>query len=334
MKNYFHFYLFILLYLIKSSQCNDMQGYKALFLKKTKLFSKVGNAHILIPMNLNIFDEKLESLDQLLINVNSSFKIENFKGLSKLDIHEAGLARDTLLLNLDLVKDKVSECKKYLQIHKHDFENLNEREQRQIIAAAVGIIGGIVYSQVTHSEALRVLQKDNEIISDTVEMNILKISQTERDVKILNKTDEILKKELLKLFDKTETQTMKLTLLKIETVVSHYIKSCEDFVEGITEAMYGRLTSKFVSLLDLKNNLKRLKQKASSSGFMLSVTSTLEIPHLPTTVILNDTFMNIIISIPIESTSSQYLLYKYVSTPIPLKLNNQTHYLTIKRPDR
>ena len=145
--------------------------------------------------------------DPMWNRVNSSFKIENFKGLSKLDIHEAGLARDTLLLNLDLVKDKVSECKKYLQIHKHDFENLNEREQRQIIAAAVGIIGGIVYSQVTRSEALRVLQKDNEIISDTVEMNILKISQTERDVKILNKTDEILKKELLKLFDKTETQS-------------------------------------------------------------------------------------------------------------------------------
>ena len=326
-----HFLIFfILIYLTQTLFSDEISGYQALFIKKTKLYSKIGNSHILIPLNLKIFEERIDSLNSLKDQVETSFKQENFKHLSKIDQREAKIVRDSLLFDIQISKNKMKEARRYLQVHHHEFENANIMHKRQLLIGLAGLVGGLVYSQISKSEALRVLQRDSAVISDEVRTNILKISQNERDIKILNKTSEILRDELAKVFIKSETNTMKITLLTINTIVDHYLKSCDDFVDGISEALAGRLTSKFISLLDLKDNLKRLKNKASSHGFRLSATSTLEIPYLPTTIVLNSTHINVLISVPIESSSSEFILSAFESSPIAIEINNETHYLTVK----
>ena len=158
----------------------------------------------------------------------------------------------------------------------------------------------------------------------------MKIAESQRDIRILNRTSAILKKEVTKLFLKTESNTLKLTLLSVQTVINHYLKSCENFCQGITDALEGRLSSKFISLLDLRDNLADLKEKASNEGYRLSCSSTLEIPNLPLTLILNTTHLNLILSVPVESPASEYILHEYIQTPLPIQINNLTHFLIVK----
>ena len=57
-----HFLIFfILIYLTQTLFSDEISGYQALFIKKTKLYSKIGNSHILIPLNLKIFEERIDS---------------------------------------------------------------------------------------------------------------------------------------------------------------------------------------------------------------------------------------------------------------------------------
>ena len=93
-----HFLIFfILIYLTQTLFSDEISGYQALFIKKTKLYSKIGNSHILIPLNLKIFEERIDSLNSLKDQVETSFKQENFKHLSKIDQREAKIVRDSLL---------------------------------------------------------------------------------------------------------------------------------------------------------------------------------------------------------------------------------------------
>ena len=184
--------LFILVFI--NGTLSAKTNFKALFVRKTKLFTKIANAHVLIPLDLNVFHHRIQSLTDLSAKINESFAEKHFEHLSKIDIREAKLVKDTLLMNIRITKQKIVEAQHYFDLRNHYLEKQSDHDKRQIIAGIIGVAGGLIYSTITEQEAISVIKKDQALISDTVKENILKISESQRDIKILNKTTEILKK--------------------------------------------------------------------------------------------------------------------------------------------
>ena len=86
--------------------------------------------------------------------INESFAEKHFEHLSKIDIKEAKLVKDTLLLNLKLTKQKIVEAQHYFDLRNHYLEKQSDHDKRQIIAGIIGVAGGLIYSTITEQEAI------------------------------------------------------------------------------------------------------------------------------------------------------------------------------------
>ena len=53
------------------------------------------------------------------------------------------------------------------------------------VVGAIGLLGGLVYSQITKSEAISVLQMETHLLHNIVLENILKIAENDWDNKLL-----------------------------------------------------------------------------------------------------------------------------------------------------
>ena len=301
--------------------------FQALFIPRGELFSKIASGHLHIPIKLTIFDHRIQAIDQLKDQVDSTFNPSNFAKLIHLDKRELKIIRDAINLDLRLTRKGLVEAKNHFKLHHHQFGN--RRSKRQVLVGLAGIAAGLIYSEITKAEAIKVIQNDQSIIKSEVQENILKISESETDIKLLNKTSQLIQDELKKVFLRSESNTIKITMIYVQSLIRHYITSCEGFLNGLSSALSGKLTPNFVNILDLKEPIKTLKTRASNQGYKLSIDSTLELPNLPLSLILNETHLNMIISIPIESPTSKFILYEYVPTPVPFILNQETHYLFI-----
>ena len=323
---------FIFVITIKSSQCKTQAGFKALFVKRNVLYTKITNSHLILPIEINkVIDSRIASLDQLQARYDSFFDPNHFQNFSEIDKREARMVYNTLTFDVKVTKERMEDARKQFQVKRHRITR--NRLKKQLVAGLVGLAGGLIYSHITQAEAVNVLKEENKVIKATVAENIIKLAQTDRDIKILNKTTNLVNEELKKIFVKSNSNSIKLTLVAVQTLSRHYLNGCEDFLEGLSESLSGRLTNHLIPLIDLKDNLKVLKNKAANEGYKLSITSTLDIPNLPLTSILNETHLNLIVSMPLESPSSEFILYEYIPTPVPFKLNDERHYLVVQ-PDK
>ena len=313
--------------IINGEDLTTKGNFQALFIPRGELFSKIASGHLHIPINISIFDHRIQAIDQLKDQIESTFNPSNFAKLAYLDKRELKIIRDSINLDLRLTRKGLVEAKSHFKLHHHQFGN--RRSKRQILVGLAGIAAGLIYSEITKAEAIKVIQNDQSIIKSEVQENILKISQSETDIKLLNKTSQLINDELKKVFLKSQSNSIKITMIYVQGLVKHYISSCEGFLNGLSSALSGKLTPNFVNLLDLKDPIKTLKTRASNQGYKLSIDSTLELPNLPLSLVLNETHLNLLISIPIESPTSKFILYEYVPTPVPFILNQETHYLFI-----
>ena len=313
--------------IINGEDLTTKGNFQALFIPKGELYSKIASGHLHIPINISIFDHRIQAIDQLKDQIESTFNPSNFAKLAYLDKRELKIIRDSINLDLRLTRKGLVEAKSHFKLHHHQFGN--RRSKRQILVGLAGIAAGLIYSEITKAEAIKVIQNDQSIIKSEVQENILKISQSETDIKLLNKTSQLINDELKKVFLKSQSNTIKITMIYVQGLVKHYLSSCEGFLNGLSSALSGKLTPNFVNILDLKDPIKTLKTRASNQGYKLSIDSTLELPNLPLSLILNETHLNLLISIPIESPTSKFILYEYVPTPVPFILNQETHYLFI-----
>ena len=323
--------LLILSTIVVGQNRTDQDGYKALFVKRSTLYTKITNGHLVMNIDLKVaFESRLEALDQLKTQFESAFNAKNYKNLPHVDQKEVKLVKNSLLLDTQLMKERIQEAQTHFQVSGHQLHN---RPKRQLIAAAIGLAGGLIYSSITQNEAINVLKEEHKVIKSTVRENILKIAETKRDIQLLNKTTSLINGELQKIFIQSQSNTLKITLLSIQTLTRHYFQGCEEFLTGLSDSLSGRLTSGLVNLVDLKEHLNEIKNKAAQEGYHPAISSTLDIPNLPLTLLLNQTHLNLIVSIPMESPSSEFMLYEYVPTPIPFTLNSERHYMFIK-PDK
>ena len=310
------------------------ENVKSLFLKQNELFSKTVNSHIIIPINLEIFDEKMSDLDNLLQRINQTFSENNL-------IHPTSHRKtwrgsfdlkrmvSTILYEIKNTKYKVKDVSRAFTGNDHLISK-DPRNKRQLIAAAVGVVAGLIYSSVTESEVISAIKEENKVISLSVGENILKISEVSKDVKILNKTTALLDNQVRKLIIKQDEVNLKMHVLAISTMVRTYLNGINMLMDGLARSLQGIIDQNLINLIDLHPMLEKLKTRASQKGYVLSISSTLELPHVQTLVNLNQTHLNLVLSIPLENPSNSFMLYKYIPTPYPIKIKDKNYFITIK----
>ena len=126
------------------------------------------------------------------------------------------------MFDIKLTKEQLEDARKQFQVKRHRITR--NRMKKHLVAGLMGFAGGLIYSDITQAEAVNVIKEENEGIKATVTKNIIKLAQTDRDIKILNKTTTLVNEELKKIFVKSNSNSMKLTLVAIQTLSRHYLK--------------------------------------------------------------------------------------------------------------
>ena len=220
----FKLLIFLFVVTIKSSQCRTQAGFKALFVKRNVLYTKITNSHLILPIEINkVIDSRIASLDQLQARYDSFFDPNHFQNFSEINKREARMVYNTLTFDVKVTKERMEDARKQFQVKRHRITR-NRLHKKQLIAGLVGVAGGLIYSHITQAEAVNVIKEENKVIKATVAENIIKLAQTDRDIKILNKTTNLVNEELKKIFVKSNSNSMKLTLVAIQTLSRHYLK--------------------------------------------------------------------------------------------------------------
>ena len=116
--------LLILSTIVIGQNRTDQDGYKALFVKRSTLYTKITNGHLLMNIDLKVaFESRLKALEQLKTQFESAFNAKNYKNLPHVDQKEVKLVKNSLLLDTQLMKERIQEAQTHFQVSGHQLHN-------------------------------------------------------------------------------------------------------------------------------------------------------------------------------------------------------------------
>ena len=105
------------------------------------------------------------------------------------------------------------------------------RKPRQVIIGAIiagaigGAVAGSIASEVSEEDVNKVIQEDSEVMSRTIQDNLVELQSHEEDIKQLNASLNEVTKEFTKQFLKIQSEEFEIVLLRsfnaIKTVETH-----------------------------------------------------------------------------------------------------------------
>ena len=203
------------------------------------------------------------------------------------------------------------------------------REKRQILLPMIAIgatLAGVVAKGFTHSTINHVIEGSQDVLSHTVEQDLIHIHDNSDDIRRLNKTIAILFEDFRETFLQAKRTKYETAILRASFATLINAIDISHKTKAILMAREGHLDPENFSRAKLRGSLEELNAKTVKKGFEIQTTDTEELKSLPTSYVVDPKTetIHLITHIPLFRPGSHMSLFRYIDAPIILPNNNST----------
>ena len=203
------------------------------------------------------------------------------------------------------------------------------REKRQILLPLIAIgatLAGVVAEGFTHSTVNHVIEGSQDVLSHTVEQDLIHIHDNEQDIKRLNQTIAILFEDFRQTFLQAKRTKYETAILRASFATLVNSIDISRKTKAILVAREGHLDPENFNRAKLRGSLEELNAKTVKKGFEIQTTNTEELKSLSTSYVVDSKTetIHLITHIPLFRPGSHMSLFRYIDAPIILPTNNST----------
>ena len=274
-------------------------------------------AHLHIPFDLDDLIARVTYLEA----INERVKIlEVPKDLTGED--QDNVARRLKFMQ-DFVEHAVQGVRAQVNEVLESFQTLatqNERPKRfvGVLAAVIaGAVAGGMTASFTEDTMTSVVENSQNVISQTVEDNLVRLAQDHQDIENLNQTVILLEKDFEASFVGRHRLDFEHALLRSTLIVSIMEREIRTLVRIVQEAKLGKLDVESVNPQQLHQSLAKLNEEAVSHGFETVVKDVITVRKLSTTTAFEPATnrVHVITHIPLVRPGSDMTLLKFINIP-------------------
>ena len=218
-----------------------------------------------------------------------------------------------------------------------------QREQRQVmIAAGAGLlIGGVltaVGSYLHEQAVIDILEDKVAVITSTIENNLVKLNQHERDLELINGTVNEALAMVYKVTEGYKGLKLMQNYVTTKQAIDHFAKTMLEVVDALEALKRGEFSTSFLEEEGLKKAAKHIEDQARAVNRIMGINTIFDLNHLDTSYgyfkKTNELF--VINSIPLLN-NEKLQLYAYSGIPVILKdgkiikIDHADKYLAISK---
>ena len=310
----------------KSQNLTRLDNHGALWHRMGNLKTTTSYAHLHIPINT----ADLKQRQQFMEAINARFQILQIpeewpadqKRLAKTRLRDLKLfVRQTTSDTVERIAEAIAAA--------HQPTKESNRKKRQLILAglAVGaVLAGVVAEGFTHSTIDDVIKGSQQVLSHTVEQDLIHIHNNEDDIRRLNRTIAILVEDFGETFTQSKRTKYETAILRASFATLINAIDVARKTRAVLVAREGSLDPENFNRAKLVGALEELNTKTVRKGFEIQTTDTEELKSLPTSYVVDPKTetIHIITHIPLFRPGNQMSLFRYIDAPIILPTNNST----------
>ena len=285
----------------------------AVFTRVGTVFTGLAYGHLTLRYNISSLRHRTQQLQKL---ATIAQQIKKPDRLSKSDGHFLKWTKQWMNDEITETVEKVSEI---LQLQSNRLKRTPRRKKRQIIvaaASALGAIAGSIISEFSQDSVTSVIEQKEDVLSETVQDNLVRLNQDARDIKNLKKALKLISEDTKKFVLTTKRHTYGIAHLQLVMTVQQTCRTLQDAVDTIEAARIGEFIPTMADHQGLVTALKALRTKAMRKGFEPSIETSMDLKHLPCTTIIKDDIIYVIVHIPLYQPSLNLDLFRYVDHPV------------------
>ena len=165
-------------------------------------------------------------------------------------------------------------------------------------------------------------------MTTTIEKSLIRLNQHDQDIKLLNKSIEIIADEVGKYKKADKVMDVKMVSLQTAYALSEIGRKHHGIIKGIEDARAGRFSLSVVDFRALKRAIDDLADQGSRLGKKLSIRSVLQLQNQPTSFLIQGSMVHLFVHIPYSSTDQELVLLRYLGAP--MKVNKDKFYVEVE----
>ena len=296
----------------------EIKGHSAIWINIGNIFTTTSFAHLHIPIRT----DDLRRRQSFMTSINERFQILNIPKdwpKSKKTNAQARL-KDLKRFVYHTTEDTIERINE--AIRSTHPKNETHRDKRQLISLAVGIAAGLVTGAIANEfsadTADKVVQDSQEVISKTVEENIIQIHDHDKDIRQLNITLVALINEFKEEFKETKRNQFETSILRVSFATLINSMELNKKSRAVRRATHGELDPESFSRRKLRGALEELNAIAVSKGFEAISQDTDDLAKFPSTYLIDSRTetIHLITHIPLYHPGEKMKLHKYLNIPM------------------
>ena len=310
----------------KSQNLTRLDNHGALWHRMGNLKTTTSYAHLHIPIDTT----HLKQRQQFMKTINSRFQILQIpeewpadqKRLAKTRLRDLKIfVRQTTSDTIERITEAIAAA--------HQPTRESNRKKRQLILAGIAVgaaLAGVVAEGFTHSTINQVIEGSQDVLSHTVEQDLIHIHNNEDDIRRLNRTIAILVEDFGETFTQSKRTKYETAILRASFATLINSIDIARKTRAVLVAREGSLDPENFNRAKLVGALEELNTKTVRKGFEIQTTDTEELKSLPTSYVVDPKTetIHIITHIPLFRPGNQMSLFRYIDAPIVLPTNNST----------
>ena len=325
--------LHVFLNLAVSAEKNILQhldSHSAIWINVGNIFTTTSYAHLHIPIKI----EDLKRRQAFMRSIDQRFQVVKVPKNWPKDKRANAEARlkDLKRFVHATTEDTVERIQEALQdTHPN---TTHHRGKRQIIALGVGIAAGVVTgyiaSEFSADTVDKVVQESQDVISKTVEENIIQIHNQDKDIKQLNITMAALINEFEAEFNQERRTEFETSVLRASFATLINAIEINKKTRAVRRATHGELDPESFSRRKLARALEELNGIAVSKGFEAITQDPEDLIKFPSSYLIDSRteIIHLITHMPLYQPGEKMKLHKYLNIPITF-LNSTSREMPI-----
>ena len=310
----------------KSQNLTRLDNHGALWHRMGNLKTTTSYAHLHIPIDTTYLKQR----QQFMKTINARFQILQIpeewpadqKRLAKTRLRDLKIfVRQTTSDTIERITEAIAAA--------HQPTRESNRKKRQLILAGIAVgaaLAGVVAEGFTHSTINQVIEGSQDVLSHTVEQDLIHIHNNEDDIRRLNRTIAILVEDFGETFTQSKRTKYETAILRASFATLINSIDIARKTRAVLVAREGSLDPENFNRAKLVGALEELNTKTVRKGFEIQTTDTEELKSLPTSYVVDPKTetIHIITHIPLFRPGNQMSLFRYIDAPIVLPTNNST----------
>ena len=304
--------------LAKRNMIQHLDSHSAIWINVGNIFTTTSYAHLHIPIRI----EDLKRRQIFMKSIDKRFQVVRVPKDWPKDKRANAEARlnDLKRFVHATTEDTIQRIQE--AIHDTHPNTTHYRRKRQLIALGVGIavgaVTGYIASEFSADTVDKVVQESQDVISKTVEENIIQIHNQDKDIKQLNAAMVALINEFEADFNQERRNEFETSVLRASFATLINAIEINKKTRAVRRATHGELDPESFSKRKLTNALDELNGIAVSKGFEAITQDTDDLAQFPSSYLIDSRTetIHLITHIPLYRPGEKMKLHKYLNVPI------------------